>query len=599
MRKLAIVLLTLPILTVACSSPTPTPSVEQQATGINTTGALAGPASSSAIAVSPDGAIVATANPDSDSVTLINARSLEVLTEVSVGDDPRTLVFTPDSRYLLVANHAGASLSVVDVEGQTELTRWHVAPMPYGVVTDAQHAYVAHLASSAITVIELATAAQTTLTGPSDFPAGVALSSDGQTLAVTHLFSGDITLFDLPSGTAQHVDTGADTNLSQVVVFDEVNQRLLLPQTRSNANNLALVFDATVAPIVNVVSLPTRALDIRARVTLDTADQPVSMPFDVVLTPDANTLYVANASSNDVSVIDLASGMASAHVEVGANPRGLAIAPDGARVFVNNVLDGTVSVIDTSSNEVVKTVVVTEILLAPEILLGKQLFNAALEPRLTTDNWVSCAVCHFDGTTDQRTWLGFPDGPRNTPSLLGMAETLPLHWSGDLNEIADVELTIRNIQAGTGLTDGPPLDSLGDAHTGRSDDLDALSAYLTTLKIAPPPVPPSAEAIEAGSRVFKDLGCASCHAAPLYTDQRSHDVGTGDPALERNSHGLGTAFDTPSLRGLWMTAPYLHDGTAPTLADVFTTGSAHNVLDRVSAEELADLVEFLFALPLE
>jgi len=38
-----------------------------------------------------------------------------------------------------------------------------------------------------------------------------------------------------------------------------------------------------------------------------------------------------------------------------------------------------------------------------------------------------------------------------------------------------------------------------------------------------------------------------------------------DHALKKNSHGRGIMFDTPSLRRLWLTAPYLHDGNTKTL----------------------------------
>jgi YVTN family beta-propeller protein len=341
-----------------------------------------------------------------------------------------------------------------------------------------------------------------------------------------------------------------------------------------------------------------RALLARERITLDTADQPVNMPFGVVLSNNGETLYVINAGSNDLSIIDLASGRAVGHVSVGANPRGIAIAPDGSRVFVNNVLDGSVTVVDTASNSVETTIPVSDIPLTPQVLLDKKFFNSSLEPKLSMDNWISCAVCHFDGTTDQRTWLGFPDGRRTTPSLLGVSETLPVHWSGDLDELADVELTIRVIQAGAGLINGKASDSLGMKHAGRSEDLEALVAYLETLEIGDSPVPPITPAINRGQRVFDDLGCATCHEAPLFTDHRTHDVGTGDPRRERNRHDRGMAFDTPSLRGLWATAPYLHDGTAPALADVFTTDtSTHNVLDRTSCDSRDDLLAFLFSLP--
>ncbi len=241
----------------------------------------------------------------------------------------------------------------------------------------------------------------------------------------------------------------------------------------------------------------------------------------------------------------------------------------------------------------------TTIPLEPDVLVGKRIFNSASSPDLTTDNWISCAVCHFDGTLDGRTWLGFPDGPRNTPSLLGVGQTLPIHWSGDLDELADVELTIRNIQAGKGLTPGDAHDSLGPRYTDVSQDLNALAAYLDSLEVPPSPFTADANVIARGRVVFEAMNCSVCHTPPLYTDSQLHDVGTGDAALERNSHGRGTSFDTPSLRGLWMTAPYFHDGIAATLEDVFTVGDEHYILDRLTPQELSDLIDFLFALPLE
>jgi hypothetical protein len=104
--------------------------------------------------------------------------------------------------------------------------------------------------------------------------------------------------------------------------------------------------------------------------------------------------------------------------------------------------------VDAKLVEVIATTVLTTILLEPEVLAGKRIFISASSPDLSIDNWISCAVCHIDGTLDGRTWLGFLDGPRNTPSLLSKGRTLPIHWSGDLDEFADVELTIRNIQVG-------------------------------------------------------------------------------------------------------------------------------------------------------
>ena len=148
--------------------------------------------------------------------------------------------------------------------------------------------------------------------------------------------------------------TGADTNISQFIAVDREGKRAYLPQTRSNASNIAMTFDTTVFPVVSVLDLSSFSLLSRQRVTIDTADRPVNMPFAVALSPDGNRLFEANAGSDDILVIDLADNRGVGHIVVGANPRGLAISPDASRLFVSNALDGTLSVIDTKSLEVLE-----------------------------------------------------------------------------------------------------------------------------------------------------------------------------------------------------------------------------------------------------
>lgn len=214
---------------------------------------------------------------------------------------------------------------------------------------------------------------------------------------------------------------------------------------------------------------------------------------------------------------------------------------------------------------------------------------------------MSCATCHFDGTMDRRTWF-FRDGPRNTTSLLGVGQTLPLHWSGDLDELQDVEDTIRVVQAGTGLggegtSNCHPACNLGSPNAGRSADLDDLAAFMRSLPLRDRPAPISEEARRGRTLFFDErVGCGSCHTSPLFTDLRTHDVGTAVSASERK----GSAFDTPSLRGVKSTAPYLHDGSAQTLRDVLTTANRddrHGRTSGLSSAELEDLLAFLEQIP--
>ena len=117
------------------------------------------------------------------------------------------------------------------------------------------------------------------------------------------------------------------------------------------------------------------------------------------------------------------------------------------------------------------------------------------------------------------------------------------------------------------------------------------------------------EAAKAGQQLFFSdaTRCASCHSGPFYTDSMPrppadivrHDVGTGG---DDSSEKMGPAYDTPTLLGVYRTAPYLHHGGAVTLKEVLTTynqGDQHGATSHLSEEQVAALVEFLRALPLE
>jgi YVTN family beta-propeller protein len=554
--------------------------------------------SSSSMAVSPDGNLAVAVNPDSDSITIVDAITLEFVAEISVGDNPITVSITPDSRNALVTNYDSATLSVIDLNQAKQIAQYSVGHMPYGVVTNGVNGFITEFGIGSVSIIDLDTGELLTRIRVDPFPSGIALSQNAKKLLITHLFTGKITVIDVSTGTIiGTASTGSETNISQFIVIDQKGEKAYIPQTRSNSTNMTLLFDTTVFPIINVLDLDELQLLTKERITLDTADKPVNMPFSVALSHDKHILYVANAGSNNVSVIDLRTNKGLANLTVGSNPRGIAIVPDESRVFVNNVLDGTVSVIDTETLVVANTIQITSIPLNPTLLAGKELFNSASSPVLTNDNWISCATCHFNGMMDSRTWLGFPDGPRNTPALFDIAQTMPMHWSGDFDELQDVEITIQNIQFGKGLTGKSAYDSLGEPHSGISVELDTLAVYLASLKSPSSPYNSEKNIIALGQSVFGELNCQTCHIPPFYTDHKLHDVGTGDHKKEKNSHGRSTAFDTPSLRGVWLTAPYFHNGSADDLEEVFQTGLIHNISDEIENAELQALISFIMSLP--
>jgi hypothetical protein len=186
--------------------------------------------------------------------------------------------------------------------------------------------------------------------------------------------------------------------------------------------------------------------------------------------------------------------------------------------------------------------------------------------------FIACASCHAEGGEDGRTWT-ILEGRRRTPSLRGtLAGTAPYHWDGQMKDIgAIVDHVFVTRMSGPVL--GPPA-------------MAALERWLFAL-----PAPPNlalarggaADAALRGEALFAARGCATCHAGPRSTDNRSYDVGTG---------GI---FQVPSLVGVGWRGPYLHDGCAAELADRFGPcgGAHHGDTADLGPDQIADLVAFL------
>jgi YVTN family beta-propeller protein len=555
--------------------------------GLSVAGTWSSPDRSCTVAVTDDGSRLVVANADSASVSIMDVASRTRIAEIFIDAPVQTVTTRGSEAFIACADGRVATLDLDNLRisalafGGVEL---------FGVVADGDRLFLSDHGASSIRVVDARTLRAIRSIPTEEYPRGLALDRDARRIYVTHFRSGRISVIDTESlNVVQVLSTGVDSNLSQSITLHA--GRAYLPQTRSNASNPALLFDTTVFPTVSVVDLGTGENLSRDRLSIDIVDQPANMPFDAVIT-SSGKLYVAHAGSDDVSVIGIVERKKIAHLSVGSNPRGVALSPDERFVYVHNALSGTVSVIDTATDQVTNTMPVTSIPLAPDVLNGKILFHTSALATLAKDRWISCATCHFEGGTDGRTWF-FRDGPRNTPALFGVASTLPMHWSGDLDELQDVESTIRTVQAGRGLAEGPshcePVCDQGPPNAGRSKDLDDLAAFMASLR-APRRTTTRSEAGRRGEVLFADpqIGCASCHFPPLYTDRRRHDVGTAG-AQERK----GSSFDTPSLRGLSDTPPYFHDGSAATLLEVLARHFSNNL----TPDQKNDLVEFLRSLP--
>jgi len=617
---------------------------------------------SSSIAITPDGATLLVVNPDSNSLTLVDTPSRAVITELAVGVDPRSVAVAPDGAWAAVANQGSNSLSLVDLASRRVSATLAVGYRPVGVAAspDGRWLAVAELGDDRVRLLDTVDWSTVAALDVPDRPHGLCFTPDGRRLLVTHLLSGNVTVLSLEplliylpvilrgqrvaltrrfAASSAPQESGDEASATQhairntqqdsrftfhsslstwphvapapAVLVNAAGTRAYLPQTMAHGQGLNTQFDTTVFPKVSVLNLQTETHQTSEHISLPERDMPVGLPWDVAVARNDTELWVVNSASNDVSVLDIrnpAAAIRVAHIPVGDNPRGIVISPDGATAYVNNALAGTVSVIDAHAYTVAAVITATEIPLPPVLLNGKRQFFSSARPELSRARWISCNTCHIEGEQDGRTWLlqhagQVPEGAaavitRNTTSLLGMVETYPLRWSAEWDESADSEFSVRFEQFGTGLIQGAMNPTLGPPNAGRSWELDCLASYIDSL---PAPLGRSSlnAAAERGRALFESprTGCSVCHPAPLYTDLRQHDVGTA------SSYGewFGPTIDTPTLRFLYDSAPYLHDGSAATLRDVLTAANhedKHGTTSALSEQEIGDLVAFLSTLPL-
>ena len=113
----------------------------------------------------------------------------------------------------------------------------------------------------------------------------------------------------------------------------------------------------------------------------------------------------------------------------------------------------------------------------------------------------------------------------------------------------------------------------------------------------------------AGRNLFSSIGCADCHVPNLvsiegiYSDLLLHRMnedsagGAGYDGERPPSGGPDPSeWRTPPLWGVADSAPYLHDGSARTLEEIWTVFNPHDrhgVTNDLSKDELNDLIEYL------
>ena len=269
-----------------------------------------------------------------------------------------------------------------------------------------------------------------------------------------------------------------------------------------------------------------------------------------------------------------------------------------------------------------------------KVELGRRLFHDA---RLSSDGTVSCASCHklSGGGVDRLVrsrGIGGKEGGINAPTVFnsgfnfrqfwnGRVETLEEQVDGPLQHPAEMDATwpqaiatIAKDQAYRSEFTAIYRDGI-QPHNVR----DAIATFERSL------VTPNSrfdrflrgdrtalsEEEREGYRLFKQMGCASCHQGMNIGGNIYQKLGVMEDYFTAQGNiseaDLGrfsitkrdedrNVFKVPTLRNIALTPPYLHDGSAKTLEDVVRVMARYQLGEQINADDLKKIVAFLHAL---
>jgi YVTN family beta-propeller protein len=504
-----------------------------------------------------------------------------------------------------------------------------VGDEPHGLLLDKEgkRLYVLNTSSDSISVIDAMTLEETWRLSAGRRPWSLALSPDGTRIAVTNALPelvpfrtsprSELTLIDAETGIVIDRVVVPDTNLLQGVAWHPSGDFALFTMNRTK--NLVpmtrLLQGWTITNGLGVLWRDGRV----DQVLLDEPNMGFPNPTDVAITPDGRWAFVTSSGTDRVAVVEvskLISMLEEAsdeerkvvfpnhlgkptefvikHIPTLASPRGLVVSPDGETVYVANGLDDSVTVIDVSTLEAVDRIDLG----GPDVITraryGERLFNSA---DIAFNRQFACQTCHPDGHVDGVSYDIEPDGiglnPVDNRTLRGILDTAPFKWTG-INETLQRQCGPRLAVFFTRIEPFTP------------EELSALTEYISTIPRPPNRHRPAGAELTPAQRrgkvvfgrtrtndgrpIAPEGRCVTCHFPPLYTDRLIHDVGTKMPGDTK------AEFDSCHLTNIYDSAPYLHNGIAQTLEEIWTLynpNDLHGVTNDLTKDQLNDLIEYL------
>jgi YVTN family beta-propeller protein len=587
------------------------------------------------VLLSPDGARLYVLCQQSQEIRVLDAATYAVIRNIAVGRVPRGFSLSVDGKRLFVTNAWDDTLSVIDTAKLEVAATWTVGAEPSSVVEDraGKHLFVANRISNDIAVLDADTGAEEKRLLGGRGVSYLTLSPDGARIYATHIYPN----------ASQHMTELGNRNVpeSEITVIDAaravVTDRMPLHAIAgvfhlafSNDGRLGAVAEyhpKNLVPLAHLEhggafadTLTLFGADVGkpVEVPLDELERYAAQPFGVVIAPDKSRIYITCGGSEMVTVVDVprllrfvharprpesgsfaqdlsASGnYVVARIPVGHNPRGLALSRDGRKLFVANRLEDTISVIDTRTDRVASTIPMAGPKTVSALRSGEQTFYTA---RQSFQGQIGCASCHIDSTFDGLTWDLEPDGFGrdivDNRLLEGIKGTEPYKWNGgnpniptecgprtemyfwraenyDWRKLAELTMYVRGMEPRPNRWRLPNGELTPAQERGRA-------LFVRTVD-------------KFGKQIAESNRCSFCHSGLKGTNQKSFDVGT------RKATDNSSLVDTPQLINVALTAPYLHDGTARTLEEIWTVynpDDKHGRTNDLTKDELNDLIEYL------
>lgn len=349
--------------------------------------------------------------------------------------------------------------------------------------------------------------------------------------------------------------------------------------------------------------IDTAKQSLTCSVLLDEVDEGAANPWGITVSSDGKYLCVALSGLNEVMIVNISKmntkinavanksasrvvetladiadylpflNNARERVEVGVGVR--AITEKNGVLYCGLYFDGRIDAITLADLSTKKITFATQ----PEANTVRQGQILWSDANNCYQKWESCNSCHPDAIVDGFNWDNLNDGlgggGKSAKSMLYSHRTPPVMITGIRpNAEAATAAGMKFIQFNTMST----------------ENINKIDEYLKSL--APIQAPALnkdgtlTESAAAGKTLF-EKNCASCHPAPLYTDMKTHDVGT------KHFGGDSGLYDTPTLVEVWRTGPYMHDGSLYTIEEVVK----HFAKDLSDAEvkQVADFVRSICA----